>query len=85
MIQFEYTATLLYIPSLCFAKLAVIALIRIITPVRHDPKIAYWLALVTSLWAISGEFAAVFVCKLPKPWIMFGEVVTAECASPIFS
>ena len=72
MIQFEYTATLLYISNLCFAKLAVLALIRIITPVRHNQNIAYRLALVISLWAISGELAAAFVCRLPKPWDYVG-------------
>lgn len=68
MMKLQYVAAMVYVLSLCFAKLAVLALIRIITPFRRDRAITYGLALIVALWAFSGEFAAAFVCKLPRPW-----------------
>ena len=62
-----YVAALVYIPSLCFAKLAVSALIRIITPFRGDQTMTYGLALIVALWVFSGEFAAAFVCRMAQP------------------
>lgn len=67
-LKLQYVAALVYISSLCFAKLAVLALIKIITPLKRDRAITYGLALIVALWAFSGEFAAAFVCKLPRPW-----------------
>ncbi|KAL9134611.1 MAG: hypothetical protein Q9175_004210 [Cornicularia normoerica] len=64
----EYTATLLYIPSLFFAKLAVLALIKTITPNRWDQRAAYSLAALVVLWAATGEFAAAFMCHVPNTW-----------------
>ena len=52
----------------CFVKLAVLALIRIITPFRRDQMITYGLAPMVALWAFSGEFAVAFVCQMPRPW-----------------
>ena len=67
MMKLEYVAALVYNPSLCFAKLAVLALIRIITPFRRDQTITYGLALIVALWAFSGELATAFVCQMPRP------------------
>ena len=66
--KLEYAAALVYIPSLCFAKLAALALIRIITPLRRDQTITYGLAPIVALWAFSGEFAAAFICQMSRPW-----------------
>lgn len=67
-VQSEYVAALLYIPGLFFAKLAVLALVKTITPNRRDHWIAYSLAALVFLWAISAEFAAAFTCHVPNPW-----------------
>ena len=67
MMKLEYVAAVVYIPSLCFARLAESALIRTITPFARDQTIRYGLALIFALWAFSGEFAAAFVCQMPSP------------------
>lgn len=64
----EYTAALLYIPSLFFTKLAVLALLKTITPNRWDHRAAYSLAALVILWATTGEFAAAFMCHVPITW-----------------
>ncbi|KAF6228270.1 hypothetical protein HO133_008000 [Letharia lupina] len=64
----EYTAALLYIPSLLFAKLAVLALVKTITPNRWDRRAAYSVAALVVLWATTGEFAAAFMCHVPNTW-----------------
>ena len=68
LVQSEYTAALLYIPSLFFAKLAVLALVKTISPNRWDQKIAYILAAFIIVWAMTGEFAAAFMCRVPNTW-----------------
>ena len=68
LVQSEYTAALLYIPSLCFAKLAVLALVKTISPNRWDQRIAYLLAAVIVAWATTAEFAAAFMCRIPNTW-----------------
>ena len=67
-VQSEYAATLLYIPSLLFAKLAVLTLLKNISPLRWVRKAAYSVAAIFFIWAISGEFAAAFICHLPNVW-----------------
>ncbi|CAF9922660.1 MAG: hypothetical protein ALECFALPRED_002138 [Alectoria fallacina] len=64
----EYAAGLLYILSLLFAKLAVLALVKTITPNRWDHRASYSLAALVFLWATTGEFAAAFMCHVPNAW-----------------
>ena len=67
-VQFEYAAGLLYIPSLLFAKLAVLVLVHNITRNQWDRRATYWAATFIVLWAMAGEFAAAFVCDGPHKW-----------------
>ena len=67
-VQSEYAAALLYILSLLFAKLAVLALVKTITPNRWDHRASYSLTALVVLWATTGEFAAAFMCHVPNTW-----------------
>ncbi|CAD6591805.1 MAG: hypothetical protein ASARMPREDX12_005417 [Alectoria sarmentosa] len=64
----EYVATLFYIPSLCFAKVAVLSLIQTITPHRNDRRWAIGLAILIFVWALTSELVTTFSCKIPTPW-----------------
>lgn len=68
VLKSEYAAALLYILSLCFAKLAVLALVKTITPNRKDHRAIYVLAAFVVIWAITGDFAAAFSCHVPNTW-----------------
>ncbi len=61
-------ATLLYIPSLLFAKLAVLVLVKTVTPNQWHERAAYVIAAFILLWAIAGEFAAALICHIPRTW-----------------
>ena len=67
-VQSEYAAGLLYILSLAFAKLAVLILVKSITPHHREQRAAYSLATLVVLWAITGLFAAAFMCHVPTTW-----------------
>jgi len=67
-----YALLLLYIPTLCFAKLSIIALLVSITPDQTHYFIAYAIATTITLGSIAIEFAAAFQCHLPRPWIVLG-------------
>ena len=67
-VQSEYTAALLYIPSLLFVKLAVLALVKTITRNQWHHRAANSLAALVVLWAATGEFAAAFMCHVPNTW-----------------
>jgi len=68
-------AALLYIPSLLFAKLAVLVLVKTITPNRWHERTAYLIAAFIVLWAMTGEFAAALICHIPRTW----DCVQGQC------
>ena len=67
-VQSEYAAGLLYILSLVFTKLAVLTLLKSITPLHWEQRAAYSLAALVILWATTGVFAAAFMCHVPNTW-----------------
>ena len=70
--QFGYASSLLYIISLYFSKLAVLVLIKAITPVKRDKRVVHILAAAISVWAIVALFATSFQCSLPETWNYVG-------------
>lgn len=70
--QSAYAAELLYIPSLCLAKLSVALLLRSITPSVPHNRFIFAIGVTTVLWAASSELSVAFQCHLPNPWRFFG-------------
>ncbi|KAL8826830.1 MAG: hypothetical protein Q9170_007254 [Blastenia crenularia] len=66
-----YTAVLLYIPCICLSKLAVLFLLRTITPIRTHRRMVVAAGIVTVGWATAAELIIAFQCKLPTPWAIF--------------
>ncbi|KAL8935476.1 MAG: hypothetical protein Q9216_005404 [Gyalolechia sp. 2 TL-2023] len=66
-----YAAVLLYIPCICLSKLAVLFLLRNITPVATHRTIIVAVGVLTVLWAMAAELAMAFQCRLPSPWAIF--------------
>jgi hypothetical protein len=67
-----YALGLTYIPTLCFAKLSIIALLKLITPDRTHHRMANTTAISIALGAGATELAAAFQCDLPRPWEVTG-------------
>ena len=66
--QTQYTADLLYVFSLCFSKLSVLAMIWNITPAKHERRITWGLIICIICWAFVAEFVLAFQCHPPSPW-----------------
>ncbi|KAJ8067126.1 hypothetical protein OCU04_004501 [Sclerotinia nivalis] len=64
----EYSASLLYITSLYFAKMSIVMFIDDFTPITAERMATKILGLVISLWAVSSIFAVAFQCRLPRVW-----------------
>ncbi|MCJ1375626.1 hypothetical protein MMC20_006863 [Loxospora ochrophaea] len=63
-----YAAELLYIPTLCLAKLSALVVLLHITPVPKDRLLAKLAGALVILWAVAAQFAVAFQCELPRPW-----------------
>lgn len=79
-LQSEYTAALLYIPSLFFAKPAVLALVWTITPNRWDRQATYTVAALLILWVTTAEFAAGLTCLIQNKW----EWPNGQCSGCVY-
>ena len=64
----QYAATFLFITSVCFAKLSLVAFLRNLTPLTLDRRSGLIIGLVVILWAATAIVSAAFQCHLPKPW-----------------
>ncbi|QQK44209.1 initiation factor 2B related protein [Penicillium digitatum] len=64
----EYSATFLFIASICFSKLSVLIFIRNLTPAPLDRRFALVLGIFIGLWTITSIFTAAFQCQVPQTW-----------------
>ncbi|KAF2819496.1 hypothetical protein CC86DRAFT_471952 [Ophiobolus disseminans] len=64
----EYAATILFIISLGFSKLAVIAFVHHLTPSELHRKINWSVMTLVSLWTFCSVWVAAFECRVPHPW-----------------
>ncbi|KAJ5492314.1 hypothetical protein PEX2_087510 [Penicillium expansum] len=64
----EYSATILFIPSICFSKLSLLVFIRNLTPASLDRRFALVLGIIIGIWTIVGIFTAAFQCNIPQTW-----------------
>ncbi|KAJ5529125.1 hypothetical protein N7527_002518 [Penicillium freii] len=68
IIKAEYSATTLFIASICFSKLSLLVFIRNLTPASLDRRFALVLGIFIGLWTIVGIFTAIFQCNAPRIW-----------------
>ena len=59
---------MLFITSVCFAKLSLVAFLRNLTPLALNRTSGLIIGLVVILWAVTGTVTAAFQCDLPSPW-----------------
>ncbi|KAE8378066.1 hypothetical protein BDV26DRAFT_304605 [Aspergillus bertholletiae] len=64
----QYAATILFLLSMCFSKLALIHFIRSVTPAASDRRVASGLEVLIILWAVAGVMGSAFQCKPPQTW-----------------
>ncbi|KAL2037448.1 hypothetical protein N7G274_009728 [Stereocaulon virgatum] len=64
----QYAGQLLYILSLCFAKLSVPASLLTISPVKTHRQAIFILGTFVIAWTIISEFLLAFKCGIPQPW-----------------
>lgn len=67
-----YAAVLLYVPCVSLSKLAVLLLLRTITPVAAHRRIAYTTGVATIAWAGVAEVVLAFQCQVPNVWGILG-------------
>ncbi|KAE8315853.1 hypothetical protein BDV41DRAFT_574560 [Aspergillus transmontanensis] len=64
----QYAATIFFILSMCFSKLALVHFIRSVTPAASDRRVASGLEALIAIWAVTGVITSAFQCKPPQPW-----------------
>jgi hypothetical protein len=70
-----YISDILYIISLCFAKLSLVAYFYGIVVQRAQRRIVLGLGLFICVWTTCSLAAVAFRCELPRPW----EIFTLKC------
>ncbi|KAI4282999.1 MAG: hypothetical protein L6R35_005268 [Caloplaca aegaea] len=70
--KFDYASNLLFILNLCFAKLSVLQLLRLVTPVKLHLRLVLGAGAFVILWSIASELASAFQCKTPNTWKVIG-------------
>lgn len=66
--QYAYASQLVYVPTLCFAKLSTLFYLRALTPDSNYAILNRVTEICAILWALSAEASIVFQCDLPRPW-----------------
>ncbi|CAE7000764.1 hypothetical protein P3342_001300 [Pyrenophora teres f. teres] len=64
----EYSAMILFIVSLGFSKLAVVAFVHHLTPSRLHRRINFGILAIVCLWLICSVMVAIFECRPPRTW-----------------
>ncbi|KAL8688765.1 MAG: hypothetical protein Q9224_004804 [Gallowayella concinna] len=71
-----YAGVLLYLPCISLSKVAVLSLLRTITPVVAHRRILYTTGVITIVWAGVAEVVLAFQCRLPHAWaILEGQCI----------
>ncbi|KAF7912588.1 uncharacterized protein EAF01_001609 [Botrytis porri] len=66
--KYAYASQLVYIPTLCFAKLSTLFYLRALTPDSNYAIFNRLTEICVILWALSAEFSILFQCDMPEPW-----------------
>lgn len=83
MWQFDYASNLLFILNLCFAKLSVLQLLRLVTPVKLHLRLVLGAGAFVILWSIASELASAFQCKTPNTWKVIGNQCFDRVCAPV--
>ncbi|KAF7908454.1 uncharacterized protein EAF01_004209 [Botrytis porri] len=75
----QYSASILYIASLFFAKISIVMFIYDFTPIAAERIATKFLGIVISLWAITSILAIAFQCQSSEVWDSIG----GECFNQI--
>ncbi|KAF7920718.1 hypothetical protein EAE99_008012 [Botrytis elliptica] len=75
ILKAEYSASILYIASLFFAKMSIVMFIHDFTPIAAERIATKVLGIVISLWAITSILAVAFQCRSSKVW----DSMSGEC------
>ena len=59
---------ILFIVSLGFSKLAVVAFVHQLTPSKLHRRINFGVLAVITLWLVCSVLVAAFECRLPRLW-----------------
>ncbi|KAF2200589.1 hypothetical protein GQ43DRAFT_373454, partial [Delitschia confertaspora ATCC 74209] len=70
-----YVSDALYISSICFAKLSLVAFFHEISINQRERRIVWVFGLFILLWSTASFLVSTFQCGLPRPW----EVFTLHC------
>lgn len=68
VVQAEYAAMLLYIPSLLFSKLPTLVLLKKIVPMQQFQRMVYGIGALTVAWAVTSEIVSIFQCRPARTW-----------------
>ncbi|KAG9191681.1 hypothetical protein G6011_10415 [Alternaria panax] len=66
--QAEYANKLLYIATLCFAKLSIISLLMVLTASKLHRNLGLGLTGFIALWSALSEVVSAFQCGAVEPW-----------------
>ncbi|TEY54712.1 hypothetical protein BOTCAL_0238g00170 [Botryotinia calthae] len=77
ILKAQYSANILYIASLFFAKMSIVMFIYDFTPIAAERIVTKVLGFVISLWAITSILAVAFQCRSSKVW----DSIAGECSS----
>ncbi|KAF7954416.1 hypothetical protein EAE96_005538 [Botrytis aclada] len=72
VLKAEYSASILYIASLFFAKMSIVIFIYDFTPIAAERITTKIFGFVISLWAITSILAVAFQCRSSKVWDSIG-------------
>lgn len=72
MIQSGYALGFLHLATLCFAKLSIIMLLRLLSPSKLHQRLGMWIGIFIGTWGAVSELAFAFQCGLPDAWDSFG-------------
>ena len=84
-IQSSYASDSLPIPTLGFAKLSVLILLRTISPVKLHHNIILAMGILITVWAVVAEFVAAFQCHMSPPWRFIGNKCINRVSTPVSS
>ncbi|MCJ1328882.1 hypothetical protein MMC10_005559 [Thelotrema lepadinum] len=79
ILKAQYTAMLLYIPSLLFSKLPTLVILNVVSPKQRFRKLLLISALVIMAWAGSSELVSAFQCQPLRTW----DFVNGRCMNRV--
>lgn len=74
-----YASELLYIASLCFAKLSILVLFYNVVVLRTHRIFVFSFGLCIFAWSVASIVAVAFQCDMPRPW----EMMTLRCFNTV--